>query len=220
MFAVVLSFVLKLSCHSPYGMAAICVVVALFVGFSWEYAISQSRTQIADWLADPELMLDTAVLLTADVALQIAFCFLCSRKMSGEKLSRSLRVIYQITYWFPGILIFPVLFSFLVQLIFAMPGADFAVTGWTTAIGVLIIMPLLAYIVRLILPETDLRLELLFLVNLLTAALGIVATVNGRTATAGTAQVEWGALAGFLIILLTGALTGLIYSRLRKRPRA
>ena len=34
------------------------------------------------------------------------------------------------------------------------------------------------------------------MVNMLIAALGVVATVNGRTAAAGTNQVEWGALGG------------------------
>ena len=40
------------------------------------YAIQQSKTQIADWLADVQLMLDTSVVLTVEVALQMAFCML------------------------------------------------------------------------------------------------------------------------------------------------
>lgn len=40
------------------------------------YAIQQSKTQIADWLADAQLMLDTSVVLTVEVALQMAFCML------------------------------------------------------------------------------------------------------------------------------------------------
>ncbi len=50
-------------------------------------------------------------------------------------------------------------------------------------------------------PEKEIRLELLFMVNMLIAALGVVATVNGRTAAAGTNQVEWGALGGVAAII-------------------
>ena len=40
---------------------------ALFVGLMWPYAIEQSKTQIADWLANPALMLDTSVVLSVEV---------------------------------------------------------------------------------------------------------------------------------------------------------
>ena len=50
------------------------------------------------------------------------------------------------------------------------------------------------------------------MVSLLAGALGIVATVNGRTAAVGTNEVEWGALAAVIILLLAGVLAGsLIY---------
>ena len=126
-------------------------------------------------------MLDTSVLLTLDVAMQIAFCFLCSRRVAGERLPRWQETAYLVTLWFPGILIFPVLFSLLVEIIFTK----------------------------------DSRLELIFLVNLLTAALGVIATVNGRTATAGTAQVDWTALCGVLALIIAGAVAGLVIRKIR-----
>ena len=51
------------------SVAAIAVVATLFVGLMWPYAIQQSKTQIADWLANVQLMLDTSVVLTVEVAL-------------------------------------------------------------------------------------------------------------------------------------------------------
>lgn len=215
MLAVALTFLLKLTFLPPAGMLAVCALAALFVGFSQEYAVSQSKTQIADWLADPQLMLDTSVLLTLDVAMQIAFCFLCSRRVSGERLPRWQETAYLVTLWFPGILIFPVLFSLLVEIIFAMPGMSFAMLGWSTAIGVLIAAPLLSLGLKWLLPDKDSRLELIFLVNLLTAALGVIATVNGRTATAGTAQVDWTALCGVLALIIAGAVAGLVIRKIR-----
>lgn len=40
--------------------------------------------------------------------------------------------------------------------------------------------------------------------------LGIIATVNGRTAVKGIDEVDWGALAGLTILLVAGALVGMI----------
>ncbi len=215
MLTVALSFLLKLSCHGRAGILAICTAATLFSALCGDYAAMQSKTQIADWLQNPDLMLDTSVLLTLDVMMQLAFCFLRTRKAAGERLSRWSEGAYQICFWFPGILIFPVLFSTLVGIIFAIPGGDFQTIAWTAGAVVLITSPLLAWALRLLMPRVGMRLELLFLNNLLTAALGVVATVNGRTASAGVADVEWGALAGVLGLVATGAVAGIIISKIK-----
>lgn len=51
------------------------------------------------------------------------------------------------------------------------------------------------------------------MVNLLTAALGIVATVNGQTAAVGIDSVEWSALAGVVAIIVAGAVAGLFLNK-------
>ncbi|MDE6187412.1 MAG: hypothetical protein K2G17_04695, partial [Duncaniella sp.] len=78
---------------------------------------------------------------------------------------------------------------------------------------VLIAAPSLSYLIRFLLPEKDLRLELMFVVNAITAILGIIATVNGRTAVKGTNSVEWDALAGFLLIIAAGTEAGILVNR-------
>lgn len=215
MLAVALTFILKLSCHSMVTCIAISAVAALFTFLCKEFAITQSKTQIADWLADPTLMLDISVLLTVDVMIQIVFCFLMMRRLSGEKLSRPLQTVFITSYWFPGILIFPVLFSMLVEMIFAMPGVDFSTVAWITAGCLLVAIPSLAWLLRWLLPEPESRLELIFLVSILTAALGIVATVNGRTASAGATRIEWSALASVILLTLAGTIVGYIWKRLK-----
>ena len=214
MLLVAVSFVLKLTCHKLPAAIALSAVTALFVWLIWPFAITQSKTQIADWLSQPELMLDTSVLLTVDVFLQIAFCILSIDWWADIRTSRATAVIRRILLWIPGLLIFPVLFSALVEIIFATPGVDFALVGRCTAIAVLIVFPAAAWLIRYILPETELRLELMFLVNILIAGLGIVATVNGRTAAVGTNSVEWTALSGVLVILVGGTVAGLVINRI------
>ncbi|MDE5953829.1 MAG: hypothetical protein K2G72_04015, partial [Duncaniella sp.] len=168
---------------------------------------------ITDWLNAPDLMLDTSVLLTVDVFFQITFCVMMAKNIAGEPLSIVQRAIYAVALWFPGLLILPVLFALLVEIIFSFPGNDFSTLSWATATCLLIAAPSLSYLIRFLLPEKDLRLELMFVVNAITAILGIIATVNGRTAVKGTNSVEWDALAGFLLIIAAGTVAGILVNR-------
>ncbi len=211
MILVAVSFILKLACHKAAGIAAICAVATVFTGYSVDFASMQSKTMIADWLADTSLMLDIAVILTVDVFVQIAFCILYAKSCSG-RLTRNEKIALYVTGWFPGALIFPVL------LVFSLPGVDFALIDRSAAGAVAVFSPLAAAGAKYLLPEAELRAELIFLVNLLIAALGVVATVNGRTAAAGTSEVEWGALAGVSALIISGAFAGsIIYRYMNKR---
>lgn len=212
MLTVGFSFLLKLTCHGRAGRIALSALAALFVLLTCDMATTQSKTQIADWLSQPDLMLDTSVWLTVDVAFQIAFCVLCAKKLAGP-ITRNESRMLAVCRWFPGLLIFPVLFALLTQLIFSMPGSDFDTIGRVTAAAILLLTPLLARGLKWLLPEAEIRLELMFMVNMLTAALGVVATVNGRTAAIGTDSVEWGALAGVAAIMLAGTVAGLFIYR-------
>ena len=63
MILVCFNFMMKQTFRKRGSVAAIAVVATLFVGLMWPYAIQQSKTQIADWLANVQLMLDTSVVL-------------------------------------------------------------------------------------------------------------------------------------------------------------
>ncbi|MCM1070774.1 MAG: hypothetical protein NC210_04805 [[Clostridium] fimetarium] len=207
------AFLAKLTYHGTVGRVALCAIAALFVAFATDSAASQSKTQIDSWLESPEFMLDAAVLLTIDVASQIAFCFLMGRKISGGLKSVKGRLVLAVLLWFPGLAIFPALLAFLTELIFSFTGADFSLVGYTLAVAVLIGAPLAAAAFRWLLPEDDIRLELLFLASLLTAALGVTATVNGRTAAAGVSFIEWNALGAVVLLLICGATAGIIFNK-------
>lgn len=217
MFMVGFSFLLKLTALPLYGRVAVCLVMALFVAFSWPQAAGQSKTQIAGWLGDPQLMLDMAVLLTVDVFIQISFCIVHARCISGDALSRTDSVLDAVTLWFPGILIFVALFAALVEVLFAMPGVDFPVVAWSLALGVLAVGVSVPSALRWLVPEKDLRLELIFMINAIIAMLGVVATVNGRTAVTGTNSVEWQPLVGFLLVLLLAAFAGFVLFRRKQK---
>ena len=220
MILVCFSFMLKQTYRKNRSVAVIAVVCALFTGLMWPYAIEQSKTQIADWLADTALMLDTAVLLTLEVILQMTFCMLAAHVQTSGPLRKRTLWMYRALRWFPGILIFPVLFSALVALIFAFPGVSFSLLSWSMAAGILILIPVGTWLLRRVMPEKDVRLELLFLVNALIAVLGVVATVNGRTAVAGISGADWSALAALVVIIVLGALAGFVAYRIKLKKKA
>lgn len=217
MLLVVFSFVLKQSFLSWWWIVGVAVVSALWVGLSWPWAIEQSKTQIADWLTNPALMADTAVLLTVDVAMQMAFCVVEATYGEETEFQKRKKLLLNILRYYPSLLFFGVLFSLLVALIFAMPGLSFPLIAWSAGGAVLLLVPALVGLMRWLLPETDLRLELLFLSNALMATLGIVATVNGRTAVEGFDSVSWDALAGLFGMTLAFALVGFALRKIIRR---
>ena len=223
MVAVGLSTLLKLSLATPRVRWIIFALCALFVGLAWPWAVEQSKTQIEAWLANPDLMRDTAVVLSIDVAFLLAYCwgstqapakpfqqiYVAQNRYSVllRKLWRGLLAIY------PGLLIFPVLFSLEISTIFFLPGVDFALVAWGLAAIVAVAFVALGFGLEFILPERELRLELLFLLNILIAILGVIATVNGRTAVEGVGSVDVLSLLAVVVLFFFFALIGFFWSR-------
>lgn len=215
MILVCFNYILKQTYRKVYSVAFSAIVCALFVGLMWPYAIEQSKSQISDWLANSALMLDIAVILTLEVAVQMAFCVLSAHIQTSGKVKPITIWVYRVLKWFPGVLIFPVLFSLLVSAIFALPGVSFSLIAWVLAAIVFIVIPLAAWGVKWLLPEKEIRLELLFLSNALIAILGVIATVNGQTAVAGISDVDWKALGGVVSLLICGLALGIIAYRIK-----
>jgi hypothetical protein len=217
MMLTVFNFLLKQTFWKITAVGISAAVAAVFAGALWPVAIEQSKIQITGWLANPRLMLDTSVLLTLEVCLQMSYCMLAVHVHNAYPVKKKTLWAYRLLRWIPGILVYPVLFSGLVYLIFAFPGVSFIRIAWGYALAVFILIPVGRWILKRLLPETDLRLELLFLSNALVAILGIVATVNGRTAMEGTDTANWFASLGLILILLAGAFIGLIKSGVRSK---
>lgn len=217
MIVVCFNYLLKQTWRKPFYVAFSAVVCALLVGLAWPWAIEQSKNQIAGWLADSALMLDLAVLLTLEVALQMTFCVVAAHIHTAGRVKPSVVRLYRLLRWFPGLLIFPVLFSLLVAAIFAMPGTSFPLVAWSLAAIVAVAIPLGRWALKRLLPEKEIRLELLFLTNALIALLGIIATVNGRTAVAGATAVDWPALGSVMSLVAAGGLLGVAVFRIKQK---
>lgn len=209
------SYLLKQTCRKACFVALSAVACALFAGLTWPWAIEQSKSRIAEWLADTDLMLDVAVILTLDVLLQIAFCVMAAHMHTSGPVKRRTVAIYRMLRWFPGMLPYPVLFSASVAAIFAFPGVSFPLVAWCLAAVVAVAIPSGAWLLRRLLPEKEIRLELLFLTNVLIAILGVITTVNGRTAVAAVSQVSWPALGGVSLLVAAGIACGAVAYRIK-----
>ena len=176
MLFIIINCIIKLSFWKPWQAAVFGLICAVFIIWSCQYAILQSKMQLADYLKNIKIMQDSAVLITIESAICFTFCFAALRNMFGKKIKRWVQPLY----WYPSLLLFPVLFYILTQIIFAMPGTSFTAISYLLAAGVLIALPALSYLVRCLYPEKELRLEVYFLVSLFVCIIGLITTVNGN----------------------------------------
>ena len=217
MILVCFIYMLKQTWRKRWFVLLSAVVCMLAVGLTWPWAIEQSKNQISRWLADSVLMLDLAVILTIEVSLQIAFCILAAHIHSAGKVKPVIVRVYRILRWFPGLLIFPVLFSILVATIFALPGVSFPLVAWGLATVVFVVILVGTWGLRRLFPEKDIRLELLFMLNIQIATLGVIATVNGQTAVAGNCEVDWTSLCSVLAFVVVGLAWGSIAYHIKSK---
>lgn len=136
------NFLLKQTFWKLIAVGIITAICAVFAGLMWPYAIEQSKTQIANWLSNQPLMLDTSVLLSVEVCIQMAYAMLAVHVANDYPVKPRMILMYRFLRWFPGLLIFPVLFSGLVYLIFAFPGTSFQTIAWSYAAFILAAIPL------------------------------------------------------------------------------
>ena len=135
------NFVLKQTFVSVRAMLFTTVAVCSFTYAMWPYAIEQSSTQIATWLATPTLMRDLAVVLSLDVLIQAAFCLRIARRDSSRaRDSRWQRYLDVFLRFYPGFFIFLAAFSLLTACIFAFPGVEllFLTNVLVALIGVIV----------------------------------------------------------------------------------
>lgn len=206
MLLVSLSFMLKLTFMRTWIVFVQCCILALTAASSFDIAISQSKTQIHEWLDSPELMLDVAVILTIDVALQIAFCI----HMVSKAKSKKELILKNILMIIPGLLIFPVVFAALVQITFILTGIDFEILEYSCETIIIIVIPAIACAMKWLLPTGTQRLELIFYLNCIIAVLGVIATVNGRTAAVGVEKLNLPALTATVLLIAITFITGFI----------
>ena len=187
------NFILKQTYRKPWMVGVISILCALFIIFTWRWAIEQSKSQMA-------------------------YCIMAVHLMNTGRVRRRTLSAYKLLRWFPGLLIFPVLFHVETICMQWLTGVDFAMIAYILAVTVAILVPALVWCVRWLVPEKELRLEIFFLSNALIALLGVIATVNGRTAVAGISEINLNALLGVMGLVTVLGVIG--YGRYRLKIKS
>ena len=208
MILVCFNFLLKQTFVPRNVLAITTLVLGIFAALMWQVAIEQSKTQIIDWLHDTALMRNIAAILSIDVVVQLTFCIFTVRSAGSRGNTLRSRIIAKGLLFYPGFIIFPVVFALLVQLIFLTPGVSFTLVSTSLGVAILLAVPL---------GRMALRLEILFLSNVLVALVGIVATVNGETQNAPVNTVDTASLIGFVVLLFIGGVIGFMWNRWQEK---
>lgn len=177
MLFIFITSVIKISFWKPKEVFIFSMICTLFILLTYNYATLQSKTQISDFLQDTKKMQNMAVLVTIESLIMFTFAFSALKKFFGEKVNKW---IFPVLKCFPSLLVFGVLFYSLTQAIFVFSGISFALIAYVFAGMIFIAFPLLSYLIKLLIPEEELRYEMHFFVSLIVSILGLLATVNGE----------------------------------------
>ena len=149
---VVLQTALRLSqWSSGWRQSAYCVVVGVLVWWSVDYAAGLSKLQVEGWLHDTSILQNLAVVCLLDALL--------------GRLRH-----------YPGLLILPVAFYVLCQLLFTLTGASFQTTGLLLAVALTITLLLLSKAMTWLLPQPSDRSILHTIITILICLACLVAT--------------------------------------------
>ena len=97
MLFIVINCSFKLSFWKLWQTVIYSLIAGLFVAGTWQYAILQSKTQIADYLQNTEALQNMAIIITLESALCFGYCvaflrglyenagFLRSEQPSGKR---------------------------------------------------------------------------------------------------------------------------------------
>lgn len=167
---------------SQWGWTARIVfgaLLAAFVAWSERYAVQQSKTQLADYLANVTALQNMAVVVTVDSVFCFGYAFCYFQDMYATDQQRG-RWWLTILKWYPSLLIFPVTFYAFTQTLFVAVGVDFSTTVCFFAIACLVGLPLISEGCKWLVPERDGRVEMQLLSGCFVCVLGLISTESGK----------------------------------------
>lgn len=212
MLFIAINCAFKLSLWKWWQAGIYSLIVAAFAIMAYPHAILQSKTQIADYLQNTEALQNMAVIITLESALCFGFCVSYLRGLYGKTNPWWAKLLW----WYPSLLLFPVVFYFLTECIFTFVGTPFTTVTCLVAALTLIAIPATAQLVKHFVPEKDLRLEIHFLVSLFVCILGLLTTVNGKTVYAAVEEpVNWSAVTLALSLFIGLFVIGYVWNQIK-----
>lgn len=214
---ILVSCAFKLSQWGWISRIAFSASLAAFVLWSKQYAVLQSKTQLADYLANSAALQNMAVVVTIDTVFCFAYAFCYFQDMYEDPQKRS-KWWLNILKWYPSLLMFPVTFYAFTQTLFVAVGVDFSTTTWAVAIACLAGLPLIAESCKWLVPERDGRVEMQLLSGCFVCVLGLISTESGKMVyKIQEAPTNWHMIALAVVVFALLFALGIIIDRIKYR---
>lgn len=173
---------LKLS-HSPHWFRFLYAIgLGLFVYLTSDFASRQTRNSLTQYIQLDSLREYVTILVVVETMLLSAFCFRIMHTEDETSINTTLwsKVWGKFLYFYPPMLILPILLYVHTNLLFMWTGADFMLLSVVLAIVVILCFIFLPELISLFFPERVFRLELLCLSTFILFLLVIVTTMDTR----------------------------------------
>lgn len=169
---ITLSLFLKVSFFPKWGIGAVALGFAVWIGVLTPWLTDLSKPQLMSMLERRDYLQNLSLALIIEAVLMIAYCMSC---FASENLSRGRIWGLKLLRSYPG-LMFGVVQGYVVGIsLFMWPGLDFTILRIGAAGASLLLVSLGAWGLKWLLPEKSLRWELLFILNIFIILLSVVA---------------------------------------------
>lgn len=215
MLFILLNCAFKLSLWKWWQRGVFSLILGGFAFWSMKYAMLQSKTQLDDYLQNTVALQNMAIIVTIESVFCFGFAFLY---FQGAYERAKKKWWIQGLFWYPSLLLFPVVFYALTQTLFTFVGIDFTTTALIFSIGAFILIPLLAEGAKWLMADENGRVEIHLLLTCFICVLGLLSTENGKMVyNIKENPVDWKMVVISVVIFLLLFIIGFWGSRLKWR---
>ncbi|MDN5202753.1 hypothetical protein QQ008_15295 [Fulvivirgaceae bacterium BMA10] len=168
-----LSSLFQMSHWSFVPRLVLALILSLLAFQMYPWVIEQSKDQLNLWLGDPIKMQNLAVIQMIEVLLFIGIDLSMLKQCFGQPVKKQVKY----ASFFPGIMLFAVMLYTQMMFFYAFSQVDFGLLGLYFSIGIGLILLLLPQVVKWIIPESYLRLELRYIFGFGQIMVGVIITV-------------------------------------------
>ncbi|WP_088656161.1 hypothetical protein [Geofilum rhodophaeum] len=161
------------------------------------------KSQVNALLQGYEAMTNMALLVSVELILFMAWCFSAFKKIRYAKFLKT----------FPGFMIFPVMWYLQAQSFYYFAGVKFELLTYGMALMAFVVMALAPRMVKWMIPEHELRRELIFITALLTLFLAAIAPAQDSPLFRHPQTTDWHSLLAFLIMALVLGSIGFLLKK-------
>ncbi len=167
----------------------LAVVLAVIAYSTYPWIIEQNKSQLTLWFDDPEKMQHAAVLLLIETFVFVLADLSLLKKFLGQPINKAMAYVR----YFPGVAIIVAVLYAQMQCFYTFSTVDFDALGRYFAIGVACTFVVCPMVIRWLIPERILRLEMRYLLNfgLLLGSIIISVLCKGLTYPKMTTSFEW-----------------------------